>query len=119
VVQPAPLGGLSVNREAETETASEGTTHAFQLFPFSSDGPIASRPAPFRPDRSVGSPPLALRGRFPWGSLQERNEHLYYAFITAQLAEVLPIISTPTVGEACMNYSYLYNYPRPGPSLPV
>jgi len=67
----------------------------------------------------LAPPPLALRGRFPWGSLQERNEHLYYAFITAQLAEVLPIISTPTVGEACMNYSYLYNYPRPGPSSPV
>lgn len=45
-------------------------------------------------------------------SLQERNEHLYYALISAHLAEVMPIIYIPTVGEACSNYSYLYNFPR-------
>eukprot|EP00667_Euglena_gracilis_P005227 EG_transcript_5257 len=45
-------------------------------------------------------------------SLQERNEHLYFAFVAQHLEEVLPIIYTPTVGDACMNYSFLYHYPR-------
>eukprot|EP00906_Rhabdomonas_costata_P000636 RCo000813 len=44
--------------------------------------------------------------------LQERNEHLYYALIIEHLEECLPIIYTPTVGDACKQYSYMYNYAR-------
>ena len=42
--------------------------------------------------------------------LQERNEHLYHALIIQHLEEALPIIYTPTVGDACKQYSYMYNY---------
>eukprot|EP00996_Jenningsia_fusiforme_P006672 NODE_826_length_1878_cov_147.577911_g754_i0.p1 GENE.NODE_826_length_1878_cov_147.577911_g754_i0~~NODE_826_length_1878_cov_147.577911_g754_i0.p1 ORF type:complete len:611 (-),score=122.32 NODE_826_length_1878_cov_147.577911_g754_i0:44-1822(-) len=44
--------------------------------------------------------------------LQERNEHLYFALLSAHLEEMLPIIYTPTVGDACRQYSYMYNFPR-------
>ena len=37
--------------------------------------------------------------------LQDRNEILFYAFCNKYLEEVLPIIYTPTVGDAVMRYS--------------
>jgi malate dehydrogenase (oxaloacetate-decarboxylating) len=45
-------------------------------------------------------------------ALQERNETLYYALLERHLAEMLPIIYTPTVGDAVMNASTLYQAAR-------
>jgi malate dehydrogenase (oxaloacetate-decarboxylating) len=44
--------------------------------------------------------------------LQERNEILYYALVEAHLAEMLPIIYTPTVADAVKNASSLYQGAR-------
>ncbi|KAH8606232.1 Malic enzyme N terminal domain [Trypanosoma vivax] len=41
-------------------------------------------------------------------ALHSTNTTLYYATILAHLEEVLPIIYTPTVGEACQNFSDLF-----------
>lgn len=41
-------------------------------------------------------------------SIQDVNEHLYYAILITHTAEVMPIVYTPTVGEACENFSYIY-----------
>ncbi|EKG07369.1 malic enzyme, putative [Trypanosoma cruzi] len=41
-------------------------------------------------------------------SVHSTNTTLYYATILAHLEEMLPIIYTPTVGEACMEYSHLF-----------
>src|SRR5579875_67564 len=38
-------------------------------------------------------------------ALQERNEILFYALLERHLAEMLPIIYTPTVGDAVKNAS--------------
>ncbi len=40
--------------------------------------------------------------------LQERNSVLYYRFLADNLAEVLPVIYTPTVGAACESWSQNY-----------
>jgi malate dehydrogenase (oxaloacetate-decarboxylating) len=45
-------------------------------------------------------------------SLQERNEVLFYALLERHLAEMLPIIYTPTVGDAVKNASAIYQSAR-------
>lgn len=44
--------------------------------------------------------------------LQERNEILFYRLVTEHLEEMLPIIYTPTIGEAIREYSAWYTRPR-------
>ncbi len=43
---------------------------------------------------------------------QERNEVLFYALLERHLAEMLPIVYTPTVGEAVRQFSNLYQSAR-------
>jgi malate dehydrogenase (oxaloacetate-decarboxylating) len=44
--------------------------------------------------------------------LQDRNEVLFYALMHAHIAEMMPLIYTPVVGEACAHFSRIYRKPR-------
>ena len=45
-------------------------------------------------------------------ALQERNERLFYQSVIAHIDRVLPLIYTPTVGEACKEFSHIAREPK-------
>jgi malate dehydrogenase (oxaloacetate-decarboxylating)(NADP+) len=50
--------------------------------------------------------------------LQNRNETLFYAVLMSDPATYMPLVYTPTVGEACQKFAHIYRQAR-GMYLPI
>ena len=51
-------------------------------------------------------------------SIQDNNETLFFRLLDSHLEEMLPIIYTPTVGQACQEFSKIYP-PTAACSFPI
>ena len=56
--------------------------------------------------------PDALAKNVYLANLRDRNEILFYRLLTDHIHEMLPIVYTPTIGEAIERFSHEYSRPR-------
>ena len=60
----------------------------------------------------LGRQPTDLAKNVYLEQLHDRNEVLYYKVLADHLAELLPVVYDPTVGDAIERYSHEYRRPR-------
>jgi len=70
------------------------------------DEQVKRRLAEFRAIQDDLDRYIFLRG------LQDTNETLFYALLSANLEEMMPIVYTPTVGLGCQQFSRIFHKPR-------
>ena len=91
---------------SEAERHDLGLTGLIPAAHFTLDDQVARVYAQYRRQ------PDDLARNVTLNALHDRNEVLFYRLLTDHLSEMLPIVYTPTVGEAIEHYSHEYRRPR-------
>jgi len=62
--------------------------------------------------RNVRIKPNPLEQYIFLAELQDRNQTLFYRTLVDHVAELMPVVYTPTVGTACRHFMHIYTRPR-------
>lgn len=62
--------------------------------------------------RNVRIKPNPLEQYIFLAELQDRNQTLFYRALVDHVAELMPVVYTPTVGTACRHFMHIYTRPR-------
>jgi malate dehydrogenase (oxaloacetate-decarboxylating)(NADP+) len=62
--------------------------------------------------RNIRRQPSDFERYLVLSTLAERNQTLYYRVLCDNITELMPIVYTPTVGEACQRYGHIYQRAR-------
>jgi malate dehydrogenase (oxaloacetate-decarboxylating)(NADP+) len=65
-----------------------------------------------RVNQQLGYKPTDLEKYIYLSSLQDTDETLYYAVLMSDPARFLPLVYTPTVGDACLHFGHILRRPR-------
>jgi malate dehydrogenase (oxaloacetate-decarboxylating) len=86
----------------DSERRGLGLTGLIPAAHFTLDDQVARVYAQYR------SQPGDLARNVTLNALHDRNEVLFYRLLTGHLSEMLPVVYTPTVGQAIEHYSHEY-----------
>jgi malate dehydrogenase (oxaloacetate-decarboxylating) len=106
---PAVLGDPFLNRGAAFTAADRDTLGLTGRLP---SAVLTLEEQARRAYRQLSAQPTDLAKNVYLEQLHDRNEVLYYKVLADHLAELLPVVYDPTVGDAIEQYSHEYRRPR-------
>ena len=65
-----------------------------------------------RVDHQIATKQTPIEKHIALFNLRQRNERLFYAYLMHHMRETLPLVYTPTVGEACQKFSQMFRRPE-------
>lgn len=103
------LQNPSTNHGTSFDRAQRDELHIRGMVPYRVTTLAEQAAAAIGQIRNKGNP---LEQYIGMASLHDRNEVLFYRVLVDNIAELMPVVYTPTVGEACQKFSAIYRSAR-------